>query len=194
MKDGDPDAQAAAAVQARISAAQSSLDTAQLAIDRAVHARTVRRHGDQPGAVTPGQAVNPGQTVLSLANLDTLQVETTDLSERDINRVHVGQPVNVTVEGLNQTFTGQVIKIAPRSTKVGGDVVYKVTIPPGYEARRPALGDERHRADWAMSRVKLTHPPLCAPSASVPLPSRRQAAPTSGALLSAGKGESKNRK
>jgi hypothetical protein len=34
----------------------------------------------------------------------------------------------VTVEGLGQTFAGQVIKIAPRASKVGGDVVYKVTI------------------------------------------------------------------
>jgi HlyD family secretion protein len=127
VKDGDPDAQAAASVQARISSAQSSLDTAQLAIARSA------LHSPFGGtvinvAITPGQAVNPGQTVLTIADLNTLQVETTDLSERDIARVRLGQPASVTIEGLNATQLGEVIKIATRSTKVGGDVVYKVTI------------------------------------------------------------------
>ena len=74
--------------------------------------------------------------VLTIANLNNLLVETTDLSERDVSQVNVGQPARVTVEGLGKTFLGKVIKIAPRSTKLGGDVVYKVTIelneqPPG---------------------------------------------------------------
>jgi HlyD family secretion protein len=127
VKNGDPGEQAAAAVLARITAAQASLDAAQLSIDRSV----LRAPFDGTVIAVPvisGQAVNPGQVVLTIANLNNLQVETTDLSERDINRVSVGHPARVTVEGLGQTFEGKVIKIAPRSTKVGGDVVYKVTI------------------------------------------------------------------
>lgn len=78
--------------------------------------------------VTAGEAVTPGQVVLLLADLDHLQVETTDLSERGVSQVAAGQPANIFVEALNQELEGHVVRIAPRSNKVGGDVVYAVTI------------------------------------------------------------------
>jgi hypothetical protein len=40
----------------------------------------------------------------------------------------VGQPVTVFVKALNQNLTGHVSLIAPLADKLGGDVVYKVTI------------------------------------------------------------------
>ena len=76
----------------------------------------------------PGQLVQQGQSVLTLATLDQFQLETTDLSERDIARVKVGVPAEIFVEALNETFTGRVIGISPRANTVGGDVVFKVTI------------------------------------------------------------------
>jgi HlyD family secretion protein len=76
----------------------------------------------------PGEAVQPGQVVLVLADLQHLQIETTDLSERDINRVKIGQPVDVYIEALDATVTGKVIRISPIAETVGGDVVYPVTI------------------------------------------------------------------
>ncbi len=75
-----------------------------------------------------GEAVAPGQVVLMLADLDHLQVETTDLSERGVSQVAAGQPATIFVEALNQELDGRVVQIAPRSNKVGGDVVYTVTI------------------------------------------------------------------
>jgi HlyD family secretion protein len=78
--------------------------------------------------VTPGEFVQANQIVITLATLNTLQLETTDLSERDISKVKIGAPVAIFVEALNQSFTGNVLGISPRADTIGGDVVFKVTI------------------------------------------------------------------
>jgi HlyD family secretion protein len=80
--------------------------------------------------VAPGEFVKSDQTVITLATLNTLQVETIDLSERDIPKVHVGDSASVFVEALNKTIPGKVIRISPMADRVGGDVVFKVTIAP----------------------------------------------------------------
>jgi len=80
--------------------------------------------------VMPGEFVQSDQAVLTLATLDDLQIETTDLSERDVPNVHVGDPVNIFIESLNKNISGKVIRISPRADIVGGDVVFKVTIAP----------------------------------------------------------------
>ncbi len=79
-------------------------------------------------AVLPGELVQVNQVVLVLADLNNLQITTTDLSERDIARVKLGQSVSVYIEALDQTVQGKVIEISPKSETVGGDVVYPVTI------------------------------------------------------------------
>ncbi len=76
----------------------------------------------------PGELVQANQVVITLASLNDLQIETTDLSERDIAHVKIGQSVNVYIEALDVTITGKVIRISPISKTVGGDVVYPVTI------------------------------------------------------------------
>ena len=81
-------------------------------------------------SVVPGEFVKSDQAVLTLATLNALQVETTDLSERDITNVHVGDAANIFVEALNETISGKVIRISPRADTVGGDVIFKVTIQP----------------------------------------------------------------
>ena len=79
-------------------------------------------------SVRPGETVQANQTVLVLADLNHLQITTTDLSERDIVRVKIGQSVNVYIEALDVTVTGKVIRISPISNIVGGDIVFPVTI------------------------------------------------------------------
>lgn len=79
-------------------------------------------------AVIPGELVQGNQVVLVLADLKNLQITTTDLSERDIARVKIGQNVDVYIEALDATVTGKVIRISPIAENVGGDVVYPVTI------------------------------------------------------------------
>jgi HlyD family secretion protein len=89
--------------------------------------------------VHPGEWVMVGQPVLGLADLAALRVETTDLSERDIPQVEVGQAVTVSIEALAIEIGGRVIAIAPLADMLGGDVVYMTTIeldsiPPGLRA------------------------------------------------------------
>jgi len=81
-------------------------------------------------SVTPGEFVQSDQAVVTLATLSTLQIETTDLSERDIPNVRIGDAANIFVEALNKNFSGKVISISPIADTVGGDVVFKVTIAP----------------------------------------------------------------
>lgn len=78
--------------------------------------------------IVPSETVTPGKIVIVLGDLSKYQIETTDLSERDVPNVNVGQSVNVFIEALNQEFTGKVVEVSQISSTLGGDVVYKVTI------------------------------------------------------------------
>jgi membrane fusion protein (multidrug efflux system) len=80
--------------------------------------------------VIPGEFVSSDQAVVTLATLNTLQVETTDLGERDITNVHIGDAANIFIEALNKNISGKVISISPIADTVGGDVLFKVTIAP----------------------------------------------------------------
>lgn len=75
-----------------------------------------------------GEVASPGAIFIVVSDVSKLQVETTDLSERDVPNVQVGQKVTVTVKALGQNVTGHVTLISPVSTTLGGDVVYKTTI------------------------------------------------------------------
>ncbi|MFZ5879205.1 MAG: efflux RND transporter periplasmic adaptor subunit [Chloroflexota bacterium] len=76
----------------------------------------------------PAEVATPGRVIITLADLGSFQVETTDMSERDILKVHVGAPVTVFIEALEQEFSGTVVDIARVSETVGGDVVFRVTV------------------------------------------------------------------
>jgi HlyD family secretion protein len=119
---------AVAQAEAALAAAQAALDQATL---RAPFAGTVAAL-----EVSAGETVLPGQVVLTLADLDHLRAETTDLSEMDVGQVAVGQRATVYVEALGLEIGGRVLSIEPRAGTIGGDVVYKVVIeldeqPPG---------------------------------------------------------------
>jgi len=120
--------------QEHIDSAQADVDQAQATLDAAkatLAQATLTAPFDGTIAsvqVSPAETVVPGQVVIMIGDLSNFRVETTDLSERDIPGVNVGQTASVTVQALNQTFTGKVVEVAHVSTTVGGDVVYKVTI------------------------------------------------------------------
>jgi multidrug efflux pump subunit AcrA (membrane-fusion protein) len=78
--------------------------------------------------VVAGEYVSPGQTIVAISDVSNLEVETTDLSERDVANVSVGQNVTVLVEPLNQEVKGHVVTISSVADTLGGDVVYKTTI------------------------------------------------------------------
>ena len=76
----------------------------------------------------PGETANPGRVIFVIADLDHMRVETTDLSERDIPAVQIGQKASVFIDALNESFPGEVVDIDRQSETVGGDVTYRVTI------------------------------------------------------------------
>ena len=141
-----------AAAQARIAQAEAALAAAHAALDQAILRAPLAPGGPVSEAasaqaapftatvvalnVAPGETVLPGQVVLELADLDHLQVQTTDLSEQDVDQVQVGQQATIYVEPLSVEVAGRVVEIASQSTTVGGDVVYRVVVdleeqPPG---------------------------------------------------------------
>ena len=92
--------------------------------------------------LAPAETVVPGQVVILLGDLSRYRIETTDLSERDVTRVQVGQPASIFIEALGEEFTGKVIDVDRISTTLGGDVVFKVTIE---------LDDQPEGLLWGMS-------------------------------------------
>ncbi|MBI4762157.1 MAG: HlyD family secretion protein [Chloroflexota bacterium] len=78
--------------------------------------------------VIAGEYAAPGKVLIVLSNVDQLQVKTTDLSERDVTKVKVGEPAVILIDALNREFSGTVISISPLASVLGGDVVYEVTL------------------------------------------------------------------
>ena len=78
--------------------------------------------------VEPGEMVAANEAVLILADLSHLQVVTTDLSEREIANVRLGQTAMTRLKAIDQDLPGKVIAIAPLSGLKNGDTVFKVTI------------------------------------------------------------------
>jgi multidrug efflux pump subunit AcrA (membrane-fusion protein) len=109
-----------ATAQAQLAAAKSALGDLDLKASISGTITDLRIHA--------GEWVTPGQPVVVISDLAHLQVETADLSERDVPRVAVGQAVTVLVKALNQSVPGQVTRIAPLADTLGGDIVYKTTI------------------------------------------------------------------
>jgi RND family efflux transporter MFP subunit len=118
----------------RLDAAQANIDRAQAAVDIAkaqLAQATLTAPIDGTIAsvdISPAEIASPGQVVIVMGDLKKFQVETTDLSEKNIPSVQVGQKAIIFVDALGEDFTGKVIDIARFSETVGGDVVYKVTV------------------------------------------------------------------
>jgi HlyD family secretion protein len=113
--------------EAEVEQAQAAVNTARIAreqtILRAPFSGTV-----SDIAVNIGEMVSPGQTAVTIADLSSLQVETTDLNELDVARITVGSPVTVTFDALpGVEIQGSVAEIASKSAE-GAGVNYTVTI------------------------------------------------------------------
>jgi RND family efflux transporter MFP subunit len=121
--------------EAHLESAQAEADRAQALLDSAKTILTTQSILVAPfdGTIvsvdiSPAETVVPGGVVVTMADLSNFQVETKDLSERDVPRVQIGQTARVFIEPLNDEFTGKVVDISRISSTVGGDVVFKVTI------------------------------------------------------------------
>ena len=93
-------------------------------------------------SVNPGETVMPGQALVVISDLEHLQVETIDLSERSIDQVSLGKSATIFIEPLGIEVRGQVAQIAPMANTLGGDVVYRVIL---------TLDEQPEGLRWGMS-------------------------------------------
>lgn len=137
VKDG-PDPDQVALLRARLKSARDRADAARAGLAdlelKAPFNGTVSEV-----TIHSGEWVVPGQSILVLADLNQLRIETTDLSELDVPEIELGQPVTAVIEALNQEVTGHVSLVSPLADTLGGDVVYDTIIeldswPPGLRA------------------------------------------------------------
>ena len=113
--------------ESKAAQAQAALESAQASLAQTILIAPFDGTVTSIGVIH-GELAQADQTVLTLAKLDTLQIETTDLSERDIVRVKTGQRVIVSITALDVTVSGKVIRISPIAKTISGDVVFPVTI------------------------------------------------------------------
>lgn len=112
---------------AEVDRAQAALDAAKATLEQATLKSPIA------GTVVTvdtsvGETVVPGQVVVVIGDLTHMRIETTDLSERDVPRIKIGQKAGVYIEALNQEIGGTVVEIDRQAGTLGGDVVFKVTL------------------------------------------------------------------
>lgn len=67
--------------------------------------------------VTVGDTVMTGEPMIAVTDLNDLWV-VANVNESRILEVHPGQPVNVNIPALNETFSGQVVAVGSATTEV----------------------------------------------------------------------------
>jgi len=117
-----------AVAQAAVAQAAAALETARVAMDRSeVRAPFAGTVGAVP--VRTGELVAPGQPLVTLGDLTTLRVETSDLDEIDVARVAAGQQAAITFDALpERVFAARVTRISPMAEPGAGGVNYTVIV------------------------------------------------------------------
>jgi HlyD family secretion protein len=116
-----------AILQAQIASAQTNLDLANL---RLRQAQLIAPIAGRVASVLikEGEQATPGAPAITLVNEDAFHI-TVSVDEIDIDRVEVGQPVDITLDALpDRPVVGTVSEIAPTSSSTSGVVTYLVTI------------------------------------------------------------------
>ncbi len=111
----------------RLAQAQASLEKAQAEFSQTLLVAPFDGTVVALNAVV-GQFVQSSQPVAILADLTSLQIETTDLSERDISSIRDGQTAKLHIDALDMDVAGEVKQISPLAEMVDGDVVYKTIL------------------------------------------------------------------
>lgn len=129
QKETGPDSVELAKTEAALAAARAQL----LSAERALTDATLTAPFD--GIVvdlfdlTPGTILAAGQQAAQMADLNSLYVETKDLTELDVVKVQVGDAVVINADALpGETLTGTVESVKQVYGEYSGDIVYTVRI------------------------------------------------------------------
>lgn len=124
-----------------VSASKAALDSTQLTQEDTIAKIEAAKEGVKadfdgvitaiPATVAEGATVTPGAQILTMANLDDVQVSI-QVSKSDLPKIAEGQKVDITING--KPYSGEVTKISGNATKnTNGvavvDTIIKVTNP-----------------------------------------------------------------
>ena len=119
VKDG-PNPDDVSAARARVASAQANVNMARIA---APFAGTITMVN-----IIPGDQTTPGSPAIGLADLTTYFVDV-QVSEVDIDKVQLGQPVALTFDAIaDKSYTGTVTDIGMNGSVVQGVVTFEVTV------------------------------------------------------------------
>ena len=141
-REDGPDPDELALAGARLDNAKTQLSSAQAAMDR------LDLTAPFDGVVVKvdafaGERVLPNQAVIILADLDTLYVETNDLTENEVVKISEGQSVILAPDALSELqLNGRVESISQVFGERAGDIVYRVRI---------SLDESDPRLRWGMT-------------------------------------------
>ncbi|WP_420644242.1 HlyD family efflux transporter periplasmic adaptor subunit [Candidatus Leptofilum sp.] len=117
-----------AVAETAVSLAEAAVNRAELALERTFLRATFDGRVVSI-ALSEGEPAAPGFPALTLANFDSWQIETTDLTELDVVLVAESSSVTVRVDALpDEELVGVVTAVAFVPNLSRGDVVYTVTI------------------------------------------------------------------
>jgi RND family efflux transporter MFP subunit len=121
-----------AAAEAAIKASSAAFQGANVALDYSLirapfDAVVLTKNADIGDIVTPlGAAANAKAAVVTIADLNSLQVET-DVSETNLGLVKVGQPCEIQLDAIpDSRFRGEVHAIVPTADRAKATVMVKV--------------------------------------------------------------------
>jgi len=130
LKQG-ADAQDVAAIQAKIDAAQATVDTMSIIAPFDGEVQYV--------ASQPNDVVNTDTAALNMANLDQLSIET-QIDESDIAKIKVGNPITATLDAMpGPKLTGKVAAVDTLGKENSGLVQYTVRIDLDKFAKKVSL-------------------------------------------------------
>jgi len=76
-----------------------------------------------------GSSISAGQTAVTIADVSTWAVVTTDVTEIDVVKLKEGQSVTVTLDAIpNVALKGEILSIGQNYSQNQGDIVYEVTV------------------------------------------------------------------
>lgn len=122
-----PTADETAILEAQVASARTNLELARLRLRQGQLISPI--DGRVAGVlVRAGEQATPGSPAMTVLNEGAFHI-TVSVDEIDIDRVEVGQPVQITLDALpDEPVQGTVSEIAPTSTSTSGVVTYLVTI------------------------------------------------------------------